>query len=508
MKRVDDETIKRFCPGRELMERAGRKVARFIIDRYPRNGFKAAIFVGPGNNGGDALVVARHLSEEGLGCSVHCLTSQEKFTPDAFKNYQRLQPLVDSHKNLKENSSTRRDWMRVLKKDLVDATVIVDGLFGTGLARGLEGRALEVVRLINATGVPVVSIDIPSGIHGDTGAILIVTMGHPKLGMLFHPGKSCVGEMIVADIGFPEEVIREHSMGIHLLGVAQAALSLPSRAPDAHKYQCGTLLLISGSGEYTGATQLAAEAAPRSGCGMVYAVVPEGIRAVVETGLREAITVPMPETASGTFSPDALPALAPYLKKADAVVIGPGLGRNDETDRFVHAFVKRCDKPLVIDADGINAFVRTRDALTSLSIPVVLTPHSGELQRLLGQPVPRVPLEVIEADRETAKSMGVTLIHKAAPSLIASPDGTVWISLHGNSALASAGTGDVLAGLVGGIAAQGATGVDAACTACFLHGRAGEYASKLLGVRGVIAGDLLRILGSPMVELEGLSGKQ
>ena len=510
MKKIDEETIARFCPGLELMERAGRKVAEYILTRFPEKAFKAAIFVGPGNNGGDALVVARHLGGAGRTCSVFYLNAPEDFTMDALKNYQRLQKKTSEHKHLKEMSLTRSDWVNLIGKELADASVIVDGLFGTGLSRPLEGRPLEVVRMINESGVPVVAIDTPSGINGDTGDVLggavrahsTVTMGYPKLGLLFHPGKEYVGHLVVADLGFPEELLQIHSLGVYLNDRAEAARRLPPRAEDAHKYQCGTALIVGGSRMYTGAVLLAAEAALRSGCGMVYAAVPESVRNLIEPELREAITFAVPETPDGTVAPGAWKSIEPYLAKADVIIAGPGLSRHADTTRFMRELVERSPKPLVIDADGINALAGEPGLLKNRNAPIVITPHSGELSRLVSRDVPTKPLERIEATRDIARSLGVTVVHKGAPTLIASTGGEVWINYYGTSALATAGTGDVLTGFIGGFVAQGAEPLDAACVACFLHGRSGEAAAQVLGVRGVIAGDLLQYLGEPLLELE------
>jgi NAD(P)H-hydrate epimerase len=515
MRMVDEETIKRFCPGLELMERAGRRVTEFILEHYPRSGFKASIFVGPGNNGGDALVVARHLSKEGLACSLHYLASPERLTVDALKNYQRIQQRLAQYPKLKEINSTRPDWSKIIEKDLIDSTIIVDGLFGTGLSRDLEGRAAEVVRLINDSKLPTVSIDIPSGLHSDDGRVLgdavradhTITMGYPKVGMLFYPGKSYVGELNVADLGFPEEVLQVNSLGVYLLDRQDAAWRLPPRSPEAHKYGMGTVLLIAGSRAYTGAVLLAAEAALRSGCGMVYAAVPEGIRSVIQSGLREAIVVALPETSDGTIAAGALNHLDRYVEKSDVVVVGPGLTTNPETVRFVHELTGQSTKPLVMDADAVNAFAGSVDRVGALGARTVITPHSGELGRVLAEDIPQDPVKRIELTRETAKRFGLTLVHKGAPALIASAGGDVWVNHHGNSALATAGTGDVLAGLIGGLRAQGATELDAACVACFLHGRCAERAADQLGQRGVIAGDLLRFLGGAMQELERTPNK-
>ncbi len=513
MRSVDEETIRRYYPGLELMERAGRKVAEFILERYPKQDFKASIFVGPGNNGGDALVVARYLCEQGLACSLHYLQAPETLTPDARKNYQRLQQRLSDYPKLKEINSSRPDWINIAAKDLIDSTVVVDGLFGTGLTRTLEGRALEVDRLINRSRLPVVSIDVPSGIHCDTGEVLgeavratqTLTMGYPKVGMLFYPGKLCVGDLVVADLGFPDEVLQTHSLGLYLLDREEASKRLPSRAADGHKYRMGTVVAVVGSRSYTGAALLTAEAALRSGCGMVYVAVPESVRPIIQSGLREVVVVPLSETVSGTVAAGAIEQLEPYLEKADILVVGPGLTTHPETMRFVRLLVDRSTKPLVLDADAINAFAGDAAGLAAALAPVVITPHSGELSGLLSREIPGDPMARIELTRVAARTSRVTLVHKGAPTLVASSDGEVWINHHGHSALATAGTGDVLAGLVGGLRAQGGTELDAACVACYLHGRSAECAAAEWGVRGVLAGDLLKNLGRPMRELEAIS---
>ncbi len=510
MRKIDEQTIARFCPGLELMERAGRKVAEFILARYTEDNFKASIFVGPGNNGGDALVVARYLAEAGRACSVLYLSSPKKFPMDSLKNYQRLQKRLEEYQHLKEISLARSDWVNLTGKDFADSTLIVDGIFGTGLSRPIEGPGLEIVQMINRSDLPVVSIDTPSGINGDTGEVLgdailanqTITMGYPKLGLLFHPGKSYAGELIIADLGFPEEVREVHSLGIYLLDYLEAARRLPRRPAAAHKYQCGTVLLISGSRMYTGATLLAAEAALRSGWGMVYVAVPEGIRGLVESRLREAITIAVPETSIGTIAHDSWSVISPYVATADALLVGPGMNRRPATSQFVFDLLARQRKPVVLDADGLNALEGESKRLEGLEVPVIVTPHSGELSRLVSKEIPTAPLERIESTRKIAQALGVTLVHKGAPTLVSSAGGEVWINDRGNSALATAGTGDVLAGLIGGFLAQGADPLDAACLGCHLHSRAGEEAAFDLGVRGVIAGDLLEYMGLPILELE------
>jgi NAD(P)H-hydrate epimerase len=515
MQKVDAETIDTICPGIELMERAGRNVATFIRHTFEPDARKAVIFVGPGNNGGDGLVIARHLCEAGWKCSVHLLKSPEKFTPDASKNYQRFKKILDNNSCAVEFDADRPDWPDRATEDVADADLLIDSIFGTGITGAPRGKALEMIEFANSLAVPLVAVDIPSGINGTSGdapgeaviADYTVTIGAPKLGLLFHPGKSYAGEVTVVDIGFPDEIIAKHGSDVYLLDRIEAAYRLPFRAPDSHKFNAGTLLMIAGSDQYRGAALLAGEAALRMGCGMVYLGVPASIRSQIDVGLREAITFSLPETPDGTIAPDAATVLGPYVERADAVAIGPGMGRNEDTDRLIREFVMSSPRPVAVDADAITAFAGQGELLKKLSSPAVITPHSGELKRLLGTDIPTLPPERVAATMELAERLGVTMLHKGAPSLVAGPGEGLWINASGNSALATGGTGDVLTGMVGGLMAQGADPTGAACAACFLHGRAGESAAEDHGVRGVIASDLLQYLGGAVLELEAIAGE-
>ena len=515
MQKVDAETIDTICPGLELMERAGRNVATVIRHRFEPEAKKAVVFAGSGNNGGDGLVIARYLCEAGWRCSVHLLKPPENFTPDASKNYQRFQKILAINSGAAEYDANRPDWPDRVAEDTADADVLIDAIFGTGISGAPRGKALEMIEFANSLPGPIVAVDIPSGVNGTTGradgeaivADVTVTIGAPKTGLLFHPGKSYAGEVTVVDIGFPEEIIAKHGGDVYLLDRVEAAYRLPLRAPDAHKVSAGTLLMIAGSNRYRGAALLAGEAALRMGCGMIYLGVPASIRPQIDVALREAITFPLPETADGTVAENASSVIAPYLDRADAVAIGPGMGRNEETDRFIQYFVAAAKKPTVVDADAITAFAGRTDLIDSIPANAVFTPHSGELKRLLETDIPDSPPERIYVTQDLANRLGCTLLHKGAPSLIASPEEGVWINTSGNSALATGGTGDVLTGLVGGLLAQGAAPMDAACSASFVHGRAGEFAAEDLGIRGVIASDLLLYLGAAVLELEAIVGE-
>jgi NAD(P)H-hydrate epimerase len=522
MQKVDAATIASVVPGIELMERAGTAVAKAIRARYPTG--HAAIFVGPGNNGGDGLVVARHLVGTGWSCSIHMLKRGALCTPDTAANHALL---VKGHPvMLSEFDATADDWPAQAAIDLAGATLIIDSIFGTGFSGVPRERAAEAIVLINRTRtvrkIPVVSIDVPSGVNGTTGetggdsvrADLTLTIGAAKTGLLFHPGRSRTGELEVLDIGFPKEIVEANSETVFYLDRAATAAKIPPRAPDIHKYKAGLALVIAGSERYRGAAVLAAEAALRGGCGMVCLAVPDDIHRELPMSLKEAIVLALPQTSQGTIAATAGKALAQSLEKADAVAIGPGLDPNDETDAFVRDFVVNCPKPVVVDAGGLTAFVGHAQEFAKAKSPVIITPHDGELSRLTGEKIPTTALERIAFATRTARELRVTLVHKGAPSLIVSPEGDVWINGSGTSALAKGGTGDVLTGLAVSflaqdVAAAGAAGtalaMAAACVACFLHGRAGELEAAEHGERGVIASDLLKAVGRAMIELEAIS---
>jgi NAD(P)H-hydrate epimerase len=507
MQKVDADTIAGGVTGITLMERAGRGVAEVIQKRFAPG--HAAIFVGPGNNGGDGLVVARLLIAAGWTCSIHLAKPGAECTPDTATNYARLSAMP----HLGETDPTA--------DNIAGATLLIDSIFGTGFYGAPRGLAAEMIALINRSRagrhVPVVSVDIPSGVNGTTGAVegaairadVTVSIGAAKTGLLFHPGRAHVGDLEIIDIGFPPAIVEKHSDRIFYLGRESAAKKLTPRAPDIHKYKAGSALVVAGSDAYRGAPLLAGEAALRSGCGMLYLAVPESIRAEIPSSLEEAILIPLPQTKAGTIAPNARAILAPHVEKASAVAIGPGLGRNDETDAFVRDFVVNCPKPIVVDADALTAFAGHADELAKAKAPVVITPHDGELSRLTGEKIPTAPLERIAYSAAAAQKLGVTLVHKGAPTLVVSPNGEVWINGSGSSALAKGGTGDVLTGFVVSFLAQAlaagggaGTPLDAACTACYLHGRAGEIEASERGERGVLASDLFTSVGRAMVELE------
>jgi NAD(P)H-hydrate epimerase len=459
--------------------------------------------------------------DAGWTCSIHLLKPDTECTPDTAANFLR----IEDRRGLTEFDARATNWSEQAAADVRGATVVIDSIFGTGFSGSPRDEAARMIELINDAAhkhdIPVFAIDIPSGVNGTTGAVdgeavradLTVTIGAAKTGLLFHPGRSHAGEIEIIDIGFPKRIVEKHSQPVFYLDRHAAKAKLTPRPPDIHKYRAGVALVIAGSDQYRGAAALAGEAALRSGCGMLYLALPEVIRAQTTGKLREVIFISLPQTKDGTVARGAHEVLASHVAKADAVAIGPGLGRNDETDAFVRDFVAQCPKPMVIDADGLTAFAGHAEELKAAKAPVIITPHDGELARLTGEKIPTAPLERIAYSRAAAGKLGVTLVHKGAPTLIAAPDGEVWINGSGTSALAKGGTGDVLTGFVVSFLAQALAGgrsgrkatLDAALVGCFLHGRAGEIEAREHGDRGVLASDLFMAVGKAMVELESSS---
>ena len=511
MRRIDEAAISRFVTGVTLMERAGQRVFEQIESMFPSlESIAVSIFLGRGNNAGDGLVVARLLAEKGAKVTLNYLRPVEEFSPDAAKNLARIASLREGAKVVEVflHLSGRQELAR---KALEDSDLIVDALLGTGLNKEVGEEYASVIDVINESDLPIVSIDVPSGINADTGEIMgsavvadaTVTMGLPKIGCLFYPGKGCTGDLVVGDIGVPAEVIDEQGIRCESLGLDRALEDFPLREPTAHKFACGSLLVVAGSRRYSGAAILTAVSALRTGCGVVYCAGPESIRPVVQGAAPEVIFVSLPETATGAVSASgALKTLDEI--RYDALAIGPGLTTDAETVKLVRSMIERCVKPMLIDADGLNALEgRFADVVRASKVKeIVVTPHSGELKRLVGESAPELPAPRIEWLRELVRDTGVTVVHKGAPTVVVSTDGNAGISVHGHPGQATAGSGDVLSGAIAGFLAQGVGAARAARLGVYLHARAAEIAALDTGERGMIAGDCMRALPVALKELE------
>ncbi|MFH1038264.1 MAG: NAD(P)H-hydrate dehydratase [PVC group bacterium] len=454
---------------------------------------------GKGITGGDALVAARLLAGQGIRTMTFLLAKAPELKGDVALNCDRL---LQVHVPLTELVS--EDGLSVLRDALREADLAIDGIFGTGFTGGARGLAAGAIKLVNLASrgihpLRVVAIDIPSGLDGESGEVAgeairadrTVTMGLPKTGMVRGDGLNCCGRIAVADIGFPSEVIAEVQSDLEMITGDDLAALLPLRVRTSHKGDYGHVLVIAGSPGMTGAAALTSSAALRAGAGLVTLAIPAGLNAILEEKCTEVMTLPLPETAAGTLSPDAAGLILEFCRKASAVALGPGLSRNAETGLLVKELLRNCPVPMVIDADGLNLIAEDPSILKESRPPLILTPHPGEMGRLTGVTKETLRNNREESARLFAREHQLTLVLKGAGTLIASPAGPLWVNVTGNPGMATGGTGDVLTGLIAGFRAQGLPDGDAARLGVFVHGDAGDRAAEKRGQISLLASDLL-----------------
>jgi NAD(P)H-hydrate epimerase len=511
-------TAEHGIPGLTLMENAGRGVVESMEKHLGSlDGTQPLVVCGKGNNGGDGFVVTRLLLARKAKPDCILLGRAADLSGDALTNYQRLADSGCAVREVSEGNCPRTGTVpSALEPLFADRKVVIDALFGTGLTRAPSGLAAEAIKLINNSGAYVVSIDLPSGLHSDTGvpyepcvrADLTVTMALPKLGLWLYPGRALAGTVEVVDIGMPEGDCPQGSVpkgGVSpgpgvpktvedaqtcLLDAAYVRSILPHRRPDGHKGTFGTALIVAGSRGFSGAAVLAGRAAVRSGCGLVNLAFPDGIGDIVGSDVIEAVKTPLPQTEIQSLSPAGLETLLEASGNAEAIAIGPGIGTDHRTRNLELAFLAEVEKPTVIDADGVSNLAGKLALLSRAKTPLVLTPHPGEFSRLTGLKTEDVNADRVGISRRFATERKVVLVLKGASTVIAAPGGRVFINPTGNSGLAKGGTGDVLTGLIAGLMAQGMSPFDAACAGVFLHGLAADIAVQSLTEYCLAAGDL------------------
>ena len=486
VREIDRATIQDFgVPGLVLMENAGRAAADVILEEYPF-AESVAIFAGGGNNGGDGFVIARHLMGQGLSVAVYLASDPAKYRGDALTNYKAFKNLGGSIVELA--GSTRR---------YKPADVIVDALFGTGLDREVEGFYKKLIDFINAQPSPTVAVDVPSGLDANTGfplgaavkADITVTFVVPKLGISIYPGVDYAGSLYVADITTPKAL--ERNIPYEMLTHANMRGLVGKRAADTHKGTYGHLFILAGSPGKSGAAALASLGALRAGTGLVTVGIPESLNTIMEIKTTEAMTEPLPETAQGTFG-DVSTARAHKIitEKKTAVAIGPGISTTDDAREFLYQIIRTSPVPLLIDADGLTLVAEKPGILKKARVPVILTPHPGEMSRLAGISTEDVQDDRVGVSLGFAREYGVYVILKGARSLVSCPDGKVFVNTTGNPGMASGGMGDVLTGITGGFLAQRMSPEDACKLGVFAHGLAGDRAASVRGEAGIIAEDL------------------
>jgi len=486
-------------PGIVLMENAARSVVDAIEERAGDVEFlSVAVLCGPGNNGGDGFAIARQLHLRGADVDVFLLCDESAIKGDALTNYNLLKTL----------ELYPMPWEAENGITLDEYDVIVDALFGTGAARAPDGLYLDAIHCINDSDGLVVAVDVPSGVDASTGRVtgeavmadVTVTFQCGKCGQLLPPGRDYAGDLVVSPISIPEreEVLAEAPFA---LPEADDVLALlPLRPREAHKGVFGNLLVIAGSRGMSGAARLSGLAALRSGVGLVKIATPESIRSEVAAYRAELMTIGLPETAAGTIAASALETLKPHLLWADAVALGPGLGTDEETARFVAALLKEAERPLVIDADGLN-LIAQHHLQDSIPAGTILTPHPGEFDRLAAKKHEDFFARA-EAARSLASEREIIVVLKGAPTICFDPPGLGVINPTGNPGLATAGTGDVLTGMIAGFLAQGLDPHTAAWVGAYLHGRAADIAVGELGEASLVAADVIATLPEAFDSLE------
>ena len=484
MRNLDSAAINEFgIPGIVLMENAGRKTCDMLIERYGSpEGKKVVVFAGPGNNGGDAFVVARHLHQGGADVIVNLLVEPEKITGDAKTNLNIVQKLSIPLQIIADSEE-------IQPLDLSMAFLIVDGLFGTGLKRDITGRFATVINDINMSSVPTVSLDIPSGLDSDSGqplgacvqADITYTYGLAKPGQFSYPGKMYCGPITVIDIGIPPQVVKNAQLHIELLDLNNTSCSLPDRVPDGHKGSHGHLLIIGGSRGKTGAAILAAKGGLRSGAGLVSLCVSQSSNDMYESALHEAMTIPVTGSENGAPGLDDYPTIEEAMSGKSAVVLGPGLGLAQDSRELVKKIYIDASMPVVVDADGLNALstdpqlIQYEDKKTR-----ILTPHPGEMARLTGMSTSEIQKNRIEITRDFATRNNVYVVLKGAATVVGSPDGRIAVNSSGNPGMATGGMGDVLAGIIGGFLAQKLSPWNASCLGVYVHGLAADHIAQTM----------------------------
>lgn len=506
MRNLDRIAIEEFgIPGVVLMENAGAATVRAMARRFgDLSGRVVWIFVGPGNNGGDGLVVARHLQQLGSRPLVFLLVEPAALKGDAAINWAIVEKMPIPCRRL-----ASAEELLELESGSGGAAILVDAIFGTGLQRPLTGIYAAAVRLLNRSGRPVVAVDLPSGLDSDSGKILgvgvqatlTVCFGLVKPGLLLHPGAGLVGSLEIVDIGLPSQLPEELGLRLELLEKEKLASSLPARPALAHKGSFGHLLLLAGSRGKTGAALLCGQGAIRAGVGLLTFAVPCDLHLVFELGLPEAMTVTLPQSQFCPVLADE-PTVTGALAGKQAMVVGPGLGTASGTATLVQNLYRQVAVPMVIDADGLNHLAAVRETLSPPPAARVLTPHPGEMARLTGESTEAIQANRLAAATGLAKRLGAVVVLKGAGSVIAGPDGRLAINPTGNPGMATGGMGDVLAGVIGSLLAQGLPAWEAACLGVFVHGLAADRLVAKSGARfGFLASEVAGELPAAFSEL-------
>jgi len=508
MAQLDRRTIEEVgIPGIVLMENAARGAAGFFLEVVPDLLRKrTTVVAGSGNNAGDGFVLARIFQNSGGRVRVVCLRPPDGLQGDALTNYRILENMGTPIHIWDEEADFSSQWRWIEESD-----VIIDALLGTGLRNEVRGTYRKVIEGINDLGVPVLAVDIPSGLHAGTGkpmgaairARATATFGLIKLGHLLEPGTAYVGRLSVVDIGIPVHIFESADIRRWWLDHELLSTWISPRPPAAHKGNAGHAVVLAGSPGKTGAAALACLGAGRAGAGLVTLLIPSSLNPILEVKLTEAMTVPIPETEDHSPSDTGLPLILDFLRDKQALAMGPGISLHSSTRTLVKNLLVRSPCPTVLDADAITAMAPEPERFKDAPHPVVLTPHPGEMSRLTGKSTREIQENRVETAGEFAVKYGVTLVLKGHRSLIASPDGRLAVNSTGNPGMACGGMGDVLTGMIAGFLAQGFPAFEASCLGVYIHGAAADRRMGEISSRGLLASDLLEEIPGVIGRLEG-----
>ena len=473
-----------------LMENAGEAAYFVILTELGVKGKKFVIFCGAGNNGGDGFVVARKIHSTGGEVQVCFLGERDKLEGSAKENLDIISRIPVEVDDIESGEQA--------KEAISGGDVIIDAIFGTGLSREVAGIYRDVIRLINRSQKKVVSIDIPSGINGDTGQVMgeavrsdyTVTYGLPKFGNMLYPGFEYCGKLYVSHISFPPSLYNMDSLKVRI----NEPVELPPRDKDTHKGSCGKALFIAGSSGYLGAPYFSALSFLKAGGGLSYLATPRSISPFLASKGSEIVFIPQKETGSGSLSLESKEELLELSRGVNIVVMGPGLSLNEETQELVRELARRIETPLLIDGDGITAIAGEVKLIKQRKAETILTPHSGEMSRITGMETGKVNEDKINVLQRTARELGAIIVLKGAHSLTGYPDETVYINPSGNPGMATAGSGDALTGAIAAMYGLGLPLQDAVRTGVFMHGLSGDLAAREKGEDGITAQDILDYL--------------
>jgi len=503
MKELDSRTIKECgIAGEVLMDRAGTGVADIVQCLARMSGYadpSVHLFAGRGNNGGDAFVAARRLKELDIDVEVWLAGAADEVVGDALKHLIKMKSAGVVLKEL----PTTEDW-ESLQVPYHGTDIVVDGILGTGITGPARGPASAAIRYINALSERslVVSIDVPSGLNSDTGlaeggavkADVTVTMGLPKVGLLEPCAVDFVGTLEVVDLGIPDEMLSRLQSDRELITAEDLRRVIKRRARNSHKGDFGHLLIVGGAAGYAGAVALAAKAALRSGAGLVTVLVPGSIAPIVAGIVPEAMVHGVAETKEGSLLSACLKKWKRSIHDFDGLLVGPGMTACEDTRGLVESILSESRKPVLLDADALNVYAKKAGKIDKAACPVIITPHPGEMARLMGCSIAEVQADRYGTAQKAASDTGATVILKGAGTVVAEKNRPVSVNMTGNPGMATGGMGDVLAGLVAGLIAQGVVPFDAARAGVYLHGRAGDNVAWRSSQAGITAGDVIEEL--------------